>query len=108
MVEETHLILILVDHRTVDVPVARTNRRLDLMARRSSLNTDPPSNSNRTVTYRILDFIGLREPGPEANLGDLLAAGELHGLPEGHGVGQWGRRGGKDEGWEGWEGCVGR
>ncbi len=33
---ETHLVLILVDHRAVDVSVARTDRRLDLIARQST------------------------------------------------------------------------
>ena len=85
LASETHLVLVLVDHRTVDVPIARTDRRLNLIARCSS--SIIPSCLKRAVTYRVLDFVGLRKPGPEANLRNLLAAREFDSLSEGHGAG---------------------
>ena len=36
---ETYFVLVLVDHRTVDVSVARTDRRFDLIARPSRVNS---------------------------------------------------------------------
>ena len=39
MTQETYFVLVLVDHRTVDVSVPRTDRRLDLIARPSRVNS---------------------------------------------------------------------
>ena len=90
MTQETYLVLVLVDHRTVDVPVPRTDRRFDLIASTSRVNLCSQTTLlfELRSTYGILNFVRLREPSAQTNLGDLVAGRQGNILSVRHSVRQ--------------------
>lgn len=94
----TDLILVLVDEGGVDVPVSVTDGVLDLTYQCEIRICDGSVIRTRD-THGVLDFLGLGEPGAEADLSDGCTGGELEDLAEGHGGWWWdgmGERGGRD------------
>lgn len=81
-------ILVLVDEGSVDVPVSVTDGVLDLTYR-CEIRIRDGSVIRTRDTYGVLDFLGLGEPGAEADLSDGCTGGELEDLSEGHGGWWW-------------------
>ena len=72
------LILILVHSRKIKMPVSMADSDFNLI--RVSLSLVRPM----ATSYRVLDFMGFGEPGPETNLGQGVAVGQGEDLPKGH------------------------
>lgn len=75
------LVLVLIDHREIEMAVAVADGDLNL--RTASVSADPGRDRWKTA-YGILDLVGLGQPGPETDLRDLRASVEGEELAVGH------------------------